>query len=379
VSTQPTIAFVVATLNEERTIEACIHSLLNQHYPADRIEVAVVDGGSTDRTCALVSALAAVDPRVRLLHNPGRIAASAFNIGVAATTGELISLVSAHSVAQPDYAAVLTEAFASSGATLVGGRMEAAAEDGAAPIAEAIVRATSSPLGLGPARFHYSTRPGWVDTAFPGAYRRELFALIGGFDESLVRNQDDDLHLRARLADHPMGFEPRLRTTYRPRRTLGRLWSQYYQYGWWRATTIRKHRRVASPRHLAPGALVAGLAVGPALAAVAGRRRRTVAATWLGGIASWAAVLALAGWRERGAPPGVAARVPGAVGCLHLAYGVGLWSGAVQQAVQGRPAAPPAPAPRPPSVVPMGTPASGGNGQPAAGPREHHEQLAVRD
>jgi GT2 family glycosyltransferase len=376
VSAQPTIAFVVATLDEERTIEACIRSLLDQHYPADRIEVAVIDGGSTDRTCQLVSAMAAADSRVRLLHNPGRIAASAFNIGVAATTSELISLVSAHSVAQPDYATVLTEAFAASGATLVGGRMDAAAEDGATPTAEAIVRATSSPLGLGSARFHYSDRPGWVDTAFPGAYRRELFDVIGGFDESLVRNQDDDLHLRARLADHPMWFEPRLRTTYRPRRTLGRLWSQYYQYGWWRATTIRKHRRVASPRHLAPAALVAGLACGPVLAAVAGRHRKSATVAWLGGIASWAAVLALAGWRERDAPAEVAARVPGAVGCLHLAYGVGLWSGAVQQAISGRPAAPPVPAP---AAVPAGAPRSGRNGRTADGVREPHGQPAMRD
>jgi succinoglycan biosynthesis protein ExoA len=334
VSTEPTIAFVVATLDEEATIEACVRSLLDQRYPADRIEVAVVDGGSADRTRELVSAMAAADGRVRLLHNPDRIAASAFNIGVAATTGALVSLVSAHSTAQPDYAAVLVEAFETSGAELVGGRMIAATETTATPTAEAIVRATSSPLGLGSAKFHYSEEPGWVDTAFPGAYRRDLFARIGGFDESLVRNQDDDLHLRARLAGHPMWFDPRLRSTYRPRRTLAALWSQYYQYGWWRAVTIRKHRRVASVRHLAPAALVAGLAAGPVMAVARGRGGRKAVGAWAGGVATWAALLVLAGWRERGAPRGVAARLPGAVGCLHLAYGVGFWSGAAQLLVR---------------------------------------------
>ena len=331
-STLPDIAFIVATYNEEGAIEACVRSLLEQRYPVDRIEVVVIDGGSTDRTRERVRALAAADPRVRLLHNPATIAASAFNIGVAATTAGLISLVSAHSVTEPDYAVVLADAFETSGAQLVGGRMEAAVAEGATPTAEAIVRATSSPLGLGSAKFHYSETPGWVDTAFPGAYRRELFAKIGPFDEGLVRNQDDDLHLRARLAGHPMWFDPRLRSTYRPRRTFGALWSQYYQYGWWRAVTIRKHRRVASVRHLVPAALVAGIAAGPVLAAAGRRYRRPVGATWAGGVLAWAAVLALAGWRERGAP-GVAVRMPGAVGCLHLAYGVGVWSGAAQQAL----------------------------------------------
>ncbi len=300
-STLPDIAFIVATYNEEGAIEACVRSLLEQRYPVDRIEVVVIDGGSTDRTRERVRALAAADPRVRLLHNPATIAASAFNIGVAATTAGLISLVSAHSVTEPDYAVVLADAFETSGAQLVGGRMEAAVAEGATPTAEAIVRATSSPLGLGSAKFHYSETPGWVDTAFPGAYRRELFAKIGPFDEGLVRNQDDDLHLRARLAGHPMWFDPRLRSTYRPRRTFGALWSQYYQYGWWRAVTIRKHRRVASVRHLVPAALVAGIAAGPVLAAAGRRYRRPVGATWAGGVLAWAAVLALAGWRERGA------------------------------------------------------------------------------
>lgn len=322
---RPTISFVIATLNEEAAIETCVRSLLDQHYPPELIEVRVVDGGSADRTRELVSAMAAADPRVQLLHNPARIAASAFNIGVASSTGGLVSLVSAHSSTDPEYATLLVDAFETSGAALVGGRMDAAADVGDTPMAEAIARATSSPFGLGSARFHYSDRPGWVDTAFPGAYRRELFAEIGGFDESLVRNQDDDLHLRARLAGKPMWFDPRLRSTYRPRRTLAKLWSQYEQYGWWRAATIHKHGRVASMRHLAPAALVAGIAVGPLAAAAAGRRRTGLALAWAGGVTAWSAVLTLAGWRERRADSVVIGRVPVAVACVHLAYGVGFW------------------------------------------------------
>jgi succinoglycan biosynthesis protein ExoA len=321
---QPTISFVVAALNEEATIGECVWSLLEQDYPAERIQVAVVDGGSTDRTREIVAGIAATDPRVQLLDNPARIAASAFNIGVAATTGELVSLASAHSRTDPDYASVLAETFRMSGAALVGGRDDAV-PGGAGAMAQAIARAASSPLGLGSAKHHYSSKAGWVDTAYPGAYRRELFAEIGGFDESLVRNQDDELHLRARLAGHRMWFEPRLRSRCQTRGTLRHLWRQYFQYGWWRAITVRKHRRVVSPRHVAPAALVAGLVAGPVLAAAG--RRRALLGLWAGGAGAWAGLLALAGWRERGAPHEVARRVPVAVACLHLAYGAGFWSG----------------------------------------------------
>ncbi len=327
----PTVAFVVATLNEEHRIEDCVRSLLDQRYPADQLEVAVIDGGSTDRTREIVSKLADADPRIKLLPNPGRIAASAFNIGVQATGGDVISLVCAHSTLDPDYAGRLVQAFQASEAALIGGREEAEADPADGPMAEAIVRALSSPLGVGSALYHYSEQPGWVDTAFPGAYRRALFTEIGGFDESLVRNQDDEFHLRARIAGHRMWFDPRIRSSYRPRPTLRALWRQQFEYGWWRSVTMRKHRRVASIRHLAPAALVAGLAGGPVLAAVTSRG--LVLLAWVGGVAAWSAVLATAGWRERDAPPAVAARVPAAVGCLHLAYGTGFWAGLGNQLV----------------------------------------------
>jgi GT2 family glycosyltransferase len=324
----PSIAFVVATLNEAKGIEACVRSLQTQRYPAELLRIAVVDGGSTDETVALVETMAAADERVLVLRNPKRIAPSAFNIGIGATDTDVISLVSAHSTLDPDYAAVLADAFTTSGASLVGGRMEAIAPPDD-PVAQAIVRATSSPLGLGSATFHYADEPGWVDTAFPGAYRRELLAEIGGFDESLVRNQDDELHLRAAIAGHRMWFDPRLRSAYRPRSSRKALWKQYFEYGWWRTVTLRKHKRVASPRHLVPAVLVAGLASGPVLFAV--RALRPLRPFWVLGATAWGALLVAAGVRERDAGPAVAGRVPSAIACLHLAYGSGFWSGALHQ------------------------------------------------
>jgi succinoglycan biosynthesis protein ExoA len=328
---QPTISFVVATLNEEHSIEPCLHSLLNQRYPADRIEVVVVDGGSTDRTREVIERFVDGDPRIRLLHNAARIPPHAFNIGVAHTTGELISLQSAHGTADPDYAAVLASVFRTSGAALVGGRIDAAAGFNASSMAAAIVRATSSPLGLGSARHHYSDKPGWVDTAL-GTYRRDLFNQIGGFDESLVLNEDDEFHLRARLAGHRMWFDPRLRTSYRPRQTLRALWRQYFGYGWWRSVTLVKHRRVTSVRHLVPATLVAGLAGGPVLAVVTPPRWLTQ--VWAGGAAAWLGVLVASAIRECNGSARIALRVPMAVACLHVAYGVGFWRGVLSQAAR---------------------------------------------
>lgn len=315
----PTVSYVVAALNEERRIGACLASLLAQEYPVDRLEVAVVDGGSTDGTREVVGRVAEADARVSLHHNPGRIAAAGFNAGIRATTGEIVSLMSAHAVVPAGYTRRLVRAFEESGAQLVGGRMAAVSAAGA-PWEEAIRRATSSPFGLGNAAFHYSEEAQWVDTAYPGAYRRALLDELGGFDEALVRNQDDDLHLRARLRGHRMWFDPALECRYHPRSSLPALWRQYFEYGYWRAATLRKHRRFASWRHAVPPLFVAAVAGGSVLPG------RPVRRLWAATLAGYGGVLVAGAGRER-VPPAESARVALAMVVLHVAYGSGFWVG----------------------------------------------------
>ena len=62
----PLISVLVPARNEEANIGTCIESLMQQDYP--NFEILVLDDSSSDRTGAIVEALAARDPRVRLLH-----------------------------------------------------------------------------------------------------------------------------------------------------------------------------------------------------------------------------------------------------------------------------------------------------------------------
>lgn len=50
----PTISVVIATHNAQNTIEKCLTSLRNQHYPQKNIEIIVADGASTDNTLHIV-------------------------------------------------------------------------------------------------------------------------------------------------------------------------------------------------------------------------------------------------------------------------------------------------------------------------------------
>ena len=68
----PFITVVLPTLNEAGYIETCLRTLLDDPFPRDRLEVFVVDGGSSDGTRAIVEQLRSEFPFIRLLDNPQR-------------------------------------------------------------------------------------------------------------------------------------------------------------------------------------------------------------------------------------------------------------------------------------------------------------------
>src|SRR5687767_11928259 len=103
VDTLPTVSVVIPARDEERYIESCLKSVLAQDYPADLLEILVVDGRSKDGTRPIVEALARVHPRLRLLDNPQRLIPNALNLGIRASRGSIVVRVDGHSVIDPDY------------------------------------------------------------------------------------------------------------------------------------------------------------------------------------------------------------------------------------------------------------------------------------
>jgi succinoglycan biosynthesis protein ExoA len=317
----PTVSVVIPLRNEEAHIGALLDALASQTYPPGGPEVILVDGMSTDRTREIIAEYARRMPGIRLIDNPERIVPPAMNRGIRAATGDIIVRLDAHAEPAPDYIERCVHHLKTSGAWNVGGPMRS---QGRGYVGTAVALATTSPFGIGGSPFHYSDQPQYVDTVYLGAFPRWVFDKVGLYDERFVRNQDYELNHRIRAAGGTIYLAPDIKITYFPRSSLRALWRQYFQYGFWKVQTLRKHPDSLKWRHLVAPAFVAGVVGGLVLGLL-----------WRPALVLWAAALALylamsvlfsvrrvrredQGWRYLPLMPVVFAT-------LHVAWGLGFW------------------------------------------------------
>jgi succinoglycan biosynthesis protein ExoA len=318
----PFVTVIIPCRNERNFVGEALDSVLANDWPADRMEVLVVDGLSDDGTRDVVRAYADRDSRVQLLDNPGLFAGDAMNLGIGAAEGDIIARLDAHGTVPPDYlreaAAILAKR---PDVWAVGGPMTRVGIDRDSRLVAAI---TSSDFSTGNAARRGGDYEGPIDAvAFP-VWRRDVFARVGKFDEAFVRNQDDDFDMRLRGAGGVVFQTPRMRVRYFVRGTASRLLRQYFQYGAWKVVLLKKHGRLPGWTPLAPPAFFAALALGLGAGFVT---------PW-----AWLAVAALAGIyfiADVIASAGVAARTSfrnlfktfAVFPALHLAYAAGVVAG----------------------------------------------------
>ncbi len=191
----PLLSIIVPVRNEEKHIECCLGAIINQVYPLKLMEVLVVDGESDDGTREIITELMQSHSIIHLINNPSRIVPTGINLALSLASGEIIIRVDGHTEIAPDYVRECVKALQRSGAQNVGGKMFAI---GSGIFGETVALTTSSPFGVGGARFHYSDKEEWVDTVYMGAWPKQVFSQIGLFDEELVRDQDDEFNYRLR-------------------------------------------------------------------------------------------------------------------------------------------------------------------------------------
>lgn len=310
----PSVSVVIPARDAAATIGATLDSVLAQEYPGE-LEVVVADGSATPD---MADAIRRGWPSVRVIPNPERVTPAGLNHAIRESGGEIVVRCDAHATLAPGYVRRAVETLQRTGAAHVGGRQRPM---GVTPFERAVAHALTTPLGSGNAAYRTGGAEGPVDTVYLGAWRRETLEDAGGFDATLIRNQDYELNWRLRQRGGTVWLDPALSASYRPRGGPRALARQYFQYGRWKAAVLLRHPASLRPRQLAPPllllALIASTAAGLALFPPAALALPLAYLLALAG-----ASIAVARRRRDGA----AFLMPLALATMHLCWGAGfLW------------------------------------------------------
>jgi len=252
----PFVSVILTCRCEAVHIREVLASILAQEPPEGGFEIVVADGMSEDGTREILAEMARSEPRIIVIDNPARLTSHGLNAAIRAASGQIVVRMDGHSVYAPDYLRQCVAVLLSNGADNVGGPWVAQANH---YVGEAVAAAFQCSFAVGGARSHRPQYEGNVDTVYLGCWRKQAFERYGGFDERLVRNQDDEHNLRIIRHGGRIWQSPKIRSWYRPRTSLRGLFRQYLQYGYWKVEIIRKHGKPASFRHLVPGMFVSSL------------------------------------------------------------------------------------------------------------------------
>ena len=111
---EPRVAVIVPAFNEEAAIAQSVRSILALDYPIFKLEVIVVNDGSTDGTLAEITAVARENPRVKVIdfpENRGKRAAMAAGMR-RARRAQVVAFVDSDSVLEPSAMRILVQGFA---------------------------------------------------------------------------------------------------------------------------------------------------------------------------------------------------------------------------------------------------------------------------
>jgi succinoglycan biosynthesis protein ExoA len=305
------LLIVIPCLNEETHLPDLLEQFVVENPDA---LIVVADGGSTDRSCEIVSKRATDIPNLVLLENPSRTQAAGVNLAVSrhGADREWLLRIDAHCQYPSDYASRLLEIALERRASCVVIPM---VTRGKSCFQTAVAAAQNSVLGTGGSPHRHVGLGSFVDHGHHALMPIELFRNANGYREDMVANEDAELDHRFIKRGAQIWLEPSLALTYFPRANPAALWRQYFNYGRGRARTLLMHRVRPKPRQVLPVAVPAAM-ISMALAPFS---------LWFAAPAAiWLSLLIAAGLiigvRER-APCALLSGA--AAGIMHLAWGLG--------------------------------------------------------
>jgi GT2 family glycosyltransferase len=260
----PKVSFLIPILNEEKTLRQCLDSLLALEYPAEKIEILLAMGKSTDSSRMIAEDYAKKHSNIKILENPTGNTSIGRNVCIAHATGEMLMNYSGHVVTEKNLLKELAVRLKSLPADVAavgcsnlspGKQNFVGKVSGAAFLSFMGGRSFFSQNALFPVeRF--------TDHLSFCCYRKEPVEKVGGFDPVFWCGQDYELDIRLRKAGYKILYTPKTKVFHFKRDSVRSLWQQMYRYGIARAKMVKKHPDTLKFFHLlGPGFIIGSILV----------------------------------------------------------------------------------------------------------------------
>ena len=214
------IAVIIPCRNEEKHIGKCLDSILKNDYPLELLDVMIVDGMSTDKTCSIAAGYKDHFKSIQIIKNIEKTKPVALNLGIRNCSHEIIARIDAHAEYSPTYFSKLVSTLTEFDADLVGAKRITSVSSSF--WGKIITASIDHRFAAGNAHYRTSsdTQPKEVSSVFCGCYRRRAFQRVGLFNEALIRTQDRELNTRIKQSGGKIILDPQTSCTYFARTTL---------------------------------------------------------------------------------------------------------------------------------------------------------------
>lgn len=256
----PFVSIIVPCYNEEKTIQHLLNGIFSQTYPLEKMEVVISDGMSTDNTLEAIESFKKEHGalRITVTKNQLKTIPSGLNQAIGESRGDLIIRLDAHSMPIKEYVERCVYAHQNKKGDNVGGVWEIRPSENTW-VADSISFAAAHPLGVGDAMYRLNAKAGAVDTVPFGSFYKSLIQKIGGFDETLLANEDYEFNARVRESGGVVYLDPEIRSVYFSRSTLKQLAIQYFRYGFWKLKMLQRYPHTLRWRQALPPVFVLSL------------------------------------------------------------------------------------------------------------------------
>ena len=237
----PKISIAIAVLNEEKHIEKCIGSILDQTYEG-KFEIIIADGGSTDGTIDIINKMADENENITLLHNEKGCQAAGRNIAFKHSDSDLIAYIDGHSYADENWLKELYDAYAelkmqTKGIAGVGSVYYPAGRNG---FSNAVHAAFKSPMaGAGKSHFLKAEKLSPVENAYACLYDKSILEKEGMYNENFKTAEDMELNQRLNDRGYKLYVNPEAITYYYRETTLWKIIPRQFRYGFWRIKLMK--------------------------------------------------------------------------------------------------------------------------------------------